>query len=151
MPGSRRPAERGEDLVKRGWIALVVATIAAALLTGATSDATAKDKPTTTTSTTTTTTPPTPKLGVPHVEVLEYTSSDPLGPEPRTLNCPVGEVALSFSWSGHLGDGSPFTILMNQPSVRPVLTNGTPTGYEFWGGSNPPIAHAYVTCAPVAA
>jgi hypothetical protein len=136
--------------VRRGASAIISLVVATALLTSVASVATAKAKPTTTTSTTTTT-PPVPKLGVPHVVIFEYTSADPVGQGIGTVNCPTGEAALSFAWSAHIGDGSPFLAIVDQPSVRPVLTDGVPTGYEFWGGANPPIARAYVTCASVAA
>jgi hypothetical protein len=114
----------------------------------ATSSAGAKAKPTTTTAPTTTTTPAPPTLGVPHV-----VSSTPNGDLERleSLSCPVGEVALSFAWAsigsaegGFFTGGNTFV-----PVHRPIITNGVPTGYEWYETSSPPQAQAHVTCAPL--
>jgi hypothetical protein len=117
-------------------LAIVVATAA-----------TAKDKPTTTTSTTTTTTAPpaVPTLGIPHVVELIESDTD----RHAIVRCPEGEAAISwsFAWYNFVTgyDASPST-----ESVRPIVEDGRPVGYEFTdsahGGES---QHYYVTCAPV--
>jgi len=101
--------------------------------------------------TTTTTLPPAPSLGVPDVVTVDLT-------DPSTwtavheVNCPSGEVALSFSFA-YINDatGELYNAGSTDHAERPVLTNGVPTGYQFQLANGQSGAHPrlHVTCAPI--
>jgi hypothetical protein len=70
----------------------------------------------------------------------------------ESLNCPSGEVALSFTWASiGSAQGGFFTGgNVAVPPHRPIITNGVPTGYE-WYETTAVQSQAHVTCAPVLA
>jgi hypothetical protein len=127
----------------------VIATVAGLALFGlwvSQSPTEAKAKPTTTTAATTTTLAPTPTLGIPHVISSQPNST---GGILESLSCPTGEVAISFVWASiGTGPGGFFSSLIAPPPARPILTDGIPTGYE-WYKDNGVLGQGHVTCAPI--
>lgn len=89
---------------------------------------------------------PAPKLGVPHV--VSVTETVPAGtPQPRVVHCPAGEVAVSFAHVYLIG-GQPVASAAAGVGYRPVVTDGRPTGYEYWVDTDETVT-VHATCAPV--
>lgn len=75
--------------------------------------------------------PPATHLGVPHVVTNSPHTGTPGSVE--SLSCPSGESALSFVWTAvGTGAGGFSGASVTPPQVRPLTTNGVPTGYEWY-------------------